>query len=72
MLPKAVSLYGMKSLTRSILRPKEIAESNMRVAFIMELIKARQKQGIGRRQLDTLLKVLAPLSKTLAIVPLQF
>lgn len=44
----------------------------MRVAFIMELIKARQKQGIGRRQLDTLLKVLAPLSKTLAIVPLQF
>ena len=74
--------------------PEEIAESNMRVALITELIKARQEQGISQRQLealsgvkqpqiarmergdanlqlDTLLKVLAPLGKTLAIVPLQ-
>lgn len=75
-------------------RPEEIAESNMRVALITELIKARQEQGISQRQLealsgvkqpqiarmergdanpqlDTILKVLAPLGKTLAIVPLQ-
>ena len=74
--------------------PEEIAESNMRVALITELIKARQEQGISQRQLealsgvkqpqiarmergdanpqlDTLLKVLAPLGKTLAIVPLR-
>lgn len=74
--------------------PEEIAESNMRVALITELIKARQEHGISQRQLealsgvkqpqiarmergdanpqlDTLLKVLAPLGKTLAIVPLQ-
>ena len=74
--------------------PEEIAESNLRVALIGELIKARQEQGISQRQLealsgvkqpqiarmergdanpqlDTILKVLAPLGKTLAIVPLQ-
>lgn len=67
--------------------PEEIAESNMRVALITELIKARQEQGISQRQLealsgvkqpqiarmergdanpqlDTILKVLAPLGKT--------
>ena len=41
--------------------PDEIAESDLRVALIGELIKARQE----------ILKVLAPLGKTLAIVPLQ-
>ena len=74
--------------------PEEIAESNLRVALIGELIKARQEQGISQKrleemsgvkqpiiarmekgytnpQLDTLLKVLAPLGKTLAIVPLD-
>ena len=74
--------------------PEEIAESNMRVALITELIKARQEQGISQRQLealsgvkqpqiarmergdanpqlDTILKVLASLGNTLAIVPLQ-
>ena len=73
---------------------EEIAESDMRVEIITELIRARQEQGITQRQLeemsgvkqpqiarmergdanpqlDTLLKVLAPLGKTLAIVPLQ-
>lgn len=72
---------------------EEIAESNMRVALITELVKARQEQGISQRQLeemsgvkqpqiarmergdanpqlDTLLKVLVPLGKTLAIVPI--
>lgn len=73
---------------------EEIAESDMRVAIITELVKARQEQGISQRQLeemsgvkqpqiarmergdanpqlDTLLKVLAPLGKTLAIVPIS-
>lgn len=78
----------------SILTPEEIAESNLRVAIIGELIKARQERGISQKkleelsgvkqpviarmergttnpQLDTILKVLAPLGKTLAVVPLE-
>lgn len=79
---------------QELFTPEEIAESNLRVAIIGELIKARQEQGISQKkleeisgvkqpviarmekgytspQLDTLLKVLAPLGKTLAVVPLQ-
>lgn len=74
--------------------PEEIAASNLRVALIGELIKARQEKGISQKkleelsgvkqpiiarmekgttspQLDTVMKVLAPLGKTLAIVPLE-
>ena len=74
--------------------PDEIAESDLRVALIGELIKARQEKGISQKKLEelsgvkqpviarmekgvtrphleTILKVLAPLGKTLAIVPLQ-
>lgn len=73
--------------------PEEIAESNLRVALIGEIIKARQDQGITQRkleelsgvkqtaiariekgnispQIDTLIKLLAPLGKTLAVVPM--
>lgn len=73
---------------------EEIAESNLRVALIGELIKARQEQGISQKkleelsgvkqpiiarmekgntstQIDTILKVLAPLGKTLAVVPIE-
>ena len=68
--------------------PEEIAESDLRVALIGELIKARQEKGISQKRLeelssliermensvtsprlDTILKVLVPLGKTLAIVP---
>lgn len=78
----------------TLLTPEEIAESNLRVALIGELIKARQEKGLSQKkleelsgvkqpiiarmekgttspQLDTILKVLAPLGKTLAIVPLD-
>lgn len=78
----------------SILTPDEIAESELRVAIIGELIKARQEKGISQKkleelsgvkqpviarmekgstspQLNTILKVLAPLGKTLAVVPLE-
>lgn len=78
----------------TLLTPEEIAESDLRVALIGELIKARQEKGLSQKkleelsgvkqpiiarmekgrtspQLDTILKVLAPLGKTLAIVPLD-
>lgn len=78
----------------TLLTPEEIAESNLRVALIGELIKARQEKGISQKkleelsgvkqpiiarmeqgktnpQLDTVLKVLAPLGMTLAVVPLE-
>ncbi len=80
--------------TDSLLTPEEISESNLRVALIGELIKARQEKGLSQKkleelsgvkqpiiarmekgvtspQLDTILKVLAPLGKTLAVVPLD-
>lgn len=79
---------------QELFTPEEIAESNLRVAIIGELIKARQEQGISQKkleeisgvkqpviarmekgytspQLDTILTVLAPLGKTLAVVPIQ-
>lgn len=78
----------------SLLTPEEILESDLRVALIGELVKARQEKGLSQKkleelsgvkqpviarmekgqtspQLDTILKVLAPLGKTLAIVPLN-
>lgn len=81
-------------LQKEIFTPEEIAASNLRVALIGELIKARQEKGISQKkleelsgvkqpiiarmekgstspQVDTLLKVLAPLGKTLAIVPID-
>ncbi|EHI73561.1 toxin-antitoxin system, antitoxin component, Xre family [Streptococcus criceti] len=74
--------------------PEEIRESDLRVAVMLELIKARQEKGISQKkleqlsgvsqpviarmesgktspQLDTVLKVLASLGKTLAVVPLE-
>lgn len=78
----------------TLLTPEEVAESNLRVALIGELIKARQEKGLSQKkleelsgvkqpiiarmekgltspQLDTILKVLVPLGKTLAVVPLD-
>ncbi len=76
------------------LTTEEIVESDLRVALIGEIIKARQEKGISQKkleelsgvkqpviarmekgttspQIDTILKVLVPLGKTLAIVPLK-
>lgn len=78
----------------TLLTPEEIVESNLRVALIGELIKARQEKGLSQKkleelsgvkqpviarmekgltspQLGTILKVLAPLGKTLAVVSLD-
>lgn len=80
-----------KEVRGQIFTPEEIAESELRVALIGELIKARQEKGISQKKLEemsgvkqpviarmengtttpnlsTLLKVLAPLGKTLRIV----
>lgn len=83
-----------EELQKELFTPEEIAASDLRVALIGELIKARQEKGISQKrleelsgvkqpiiarmekgstspQLDTILKVLAPLGKTLAVVPIQ-
>ena len=67
--------------------PEEIAESNLRVALIGEIIKARQEKGISQKrleelsgvkqtiiarmekgntstQIDTILKILVPLGRS--------
>ena len=77
----------------SLLSPEEIAASDLRVALIGELIRAREERGITQEQLEemsgvtratiarlergtaspgiaTISKLLAPLGKKLAIVPL--
>lgn len=74
--------------------PEEIAASDLRVAIIGELIKARREKGLTQKELEnitgikqpviariekgttnpqiaTILKLLAPLGKTLAVVPLK-
>ncbi|MDY4256073.1 MAG: helix-turn-helix transcriptional regulator [Oscillospiraceae bacterium] len=78
----------------SLLSPEEIAESDLRVALIGEMIKARKDKGISQKRLEeisgvkqpviarmekgqtvpqisTLIKLLVPLGKTLAVVPLD-
>lgn len=88
------TLETWEDLQKEIFTEEEIAQSNLRVALIGELIEARHKQGISQKkleelsgvrqqviarmergntspQIETVLKVLAPLGKTLAVVPLK-
>lgn len=83
-----------EKLEKELFTPEEIAASDLRVALIGELIKAREEKGITQKkleelsgvkqpiiarmergttspQIETVLKVLAPLGKTLAVVPLE-
>ncbi len=83
-----------KDVRNEIFTPEEIAESDLRVALIGELISARKEKGISQRELgemsgvkqpviarmesgsttpnlSTVLKVLAPLGKTLYIGDLK-
>ena len=83
-----------KDVRKELFTKEEIAERDLRVAIISELIRARKELGISQKQLeelsgvkqpviarietgkstpqlDTLLKILACLGKTLAIVPLS-
>lgn len=83
-----------KDIRKEIFTPEEIAESEIRVALIGEIIKARKERGISQKRLEelsgvkqpiiarmekgstspnlgTILKVLAPLEKSLAIVDIK-
>lgn len=79
---------------KEVFTPEEIRASDLRVALIGEMIKAREEKGISQKkleelsgvkqpviarmekgktipQIETVLKVLGALGKTLAIVPLE-
>ncbi|WP_449452985.1 helix-turn-helix domain-containing protein [Streptococcus suis] len=83
-----------QSVRSELFSEEEILESDVRVAIMSELIKARHEQGVSQKrleelsgvsqpviarmetgktnpQLDIVLKVLASLGKTLAVVPLE-
>ena len=83
-----------ETLRKELLTPEERAASNLRVAVMIELTRARKERGISQKrleelsgvrqpviarmergntspQIDTVLKVLAPLGKTLAVVPME-
>ena len=92
MIDKELSPIGRSwdEVEAVIFTPEELAASDARVAIMLELIEARQKQGITQQkleqlsgvrqpiiarmetgvtspQLDTVLKVLAPLGKNLYV-----
>ena len=83
-----------EDVRKEMFTPEEIAESNLRVALIGELVNARTERGLSQKQLEelsgvkqpviarmengsttpnlsTILKVLAPLGKTLYIGDLK-
>ena len=45
----------------TFLTPEELAESNLRVALIGELIKARQEKGLSQKKLEELSGVKQPI-----------
>ena len=45
----------------TLLTPEEVAESNLRVALIGELIKARQEKGLSHKKLEELSGVKQPI-----------
>lgn len=96
MSKKKISPVGTswEEYRKNVFTAEEIAECDLRVALIGEIVNARQEHGITQKQLEelsgikqpiiarlekgttdpqlsTLLKVLASLGKTLAIVPLE-
>lgn len=50
-----------KEVREKLLTPEEIAESNIRVALIGEIIKARRALGITQKQLEELSGVKQPI-----------
>ncbi|GHV30154.1 putative HTH-type transcriptional regulator [Clostridia bacterium] len=86
--------HSWEEVEAEIFTPEEISQSDIRVALIGELIKARTDKGISQKKLEelsgvrqpiiarmekgsstpnlsTVIKVLAPLGKSLAIVDLK-
>ena len=52
--------HTWEAVRRELFTPEEIAESDLRVALIGEIIKARQEKGITQRQLEELSGVKQP------------
>lgn len=50
-----------REVRESLLTPEEIAESNIRVALIGEIVKARRELGITQKQLEELSGVKQPI-----------
>lgn len=49
-----------EDIEKEIYTPEEIAASDLRVALISEMIKARQEQGISQRKLEELSGIAQP------------
>ena len=49
-----------EDVRKELFTPEEIRESDLRVAIIGELIKARQERGISQKQLEELSGVRQP------------
>lgn len=62
MKKKKISPVGRnwEELEKELFTPEEIAESDLRVAIIGELIKARREQGISQKKLEELSGVKQP------------
>ena len=81
-------------IRKAIFTPEEMAATDVKVALLGEIIKARQEYGLTQKeleaasgvkqpviarlergitdpQLSTLIKLLSPLGKTVAIVPIE-
>lgn len=53
--------HSWKEVEKEIFTPEEIATSNLRVALMGEIIKARQKEGISQKGLEKLSGVKQPI-----------
>lgn len=49
-----------EELEKELFTPEEIAASDLRVALISEMIKARQEQGLTQRELEKLSGIAQP------------
>ena len=56
----AVSELTWAEVEKELFTPEEIEASNLRVALISEMIKARQEQGLSQRDLEKLSGVAQP------------
>lgn len=52
--------HSWDNVRSELFTPEEIAESNLRVALIGELIKARKEQGITQKQLEEMSGIKQP------------
>ena len=50
-----------KDVRKEIFTPEEIAESDLRVTLVSEIIKARQEKGLSQRKLEQLSGVKQPI-----------